>query len=232
MKIKNTNEDLVFNLTQVILRQLDEDYCKSPKFMLDVVCYVLNRIKPIYVVSSRGLAHLEKSYDEDKQFIADIITLIYEAIENISVRRSENFDDETITWDISYTITKDYYFNFPQIIGKIYDANSFDLVYEAKITLLDEKNEPIKMTNNLWPNPYIVSKSTSGIFTFWPKSIKASKEEENKTKKFIFKLVCEHPDYLKEEKIISIEKKSEQAIIDYIRKGDIIELEPLYLVKK
>ncbi|MCX8058607.1 MAG: late competence development ComFB family protein [Spirochaetes bacterium] len=231
MRIKNTNEDLVLNLAQVILSQIDEDYTKSPKFLLDVVCYVLNRIKPNYIVSSRGLAHLEKAYEEDKQFIADIITLIYEAIENVSSRRDTDFDDNTVSWDISLTITKDFYFNFPQIIGKVYDSNSFDLIYDAKISLFDEDGKLVQMANNLWPNPYLISKSTPGIFTFWPKSVIAKKEEENKIKKFTFKIVCEHKDYLKEEKILSIEKKSEQTILDYIRKGDIIEIEPLYLVK-
>ncbi len=233
MRIKNTMEDLVYNLVETIIYEKKETLPQSPKFKLDVVCFVLNRIKPNYVVSSRGMAHMTKELEEDYQIVADIISKIYEGINLVRSRR-RYVDEETegISWDVSYNLTKEYYYNFPQLIGKVYDADSFDLVHDAKVTLLDENDKIIQMNTPLWKNPYQISKSTAGIYTFWPKSLRAKEDEEGLQKQFAFKILVEHENYLKEQKVFTFDKKSEQMLIDYIRKGDMFDISPIYLSKK
>lgn len=234
MKIKNTLEDLVYNLVETILSEYKEEYTKKSKFKLDLVCYVLNRIKPNYIVSSRGLVHQEKTFENNPQFLADLITLIYDGIEIISKRRQEieEMEDENINWEISYNETNEYYFNFPLLLGKVYNARNFDLLFNIDVFLKDEEGNFVKMATPLWQNPYNISSKTPGIYTFWPASLKANLQENGKARKFNFLLEFKHKDFLPEKKVFTIEIESKPTLMDYIRIGETFEIEPVYMEPK
>lgn len=234
MRIKNTLEDLVFNLVETILLEYKDESMKKPKFKLDLVCFVLNRVKPNYIVSSRGLVHQEKEFERDPQFLADLITLIYDGIEIISKRRNEieDFEEENINWEISYNTTNDFYFNFPLFLGKVYNAKNFDLLSDIDVYLKDENDTIVEMATPLWQNPYHISPKTPGIYTFWPMSIKAKTEDNGKTKKFNFVLEFKHKDFLTEKKVFTIEIISKPTLMDYIRRGETFEIDPVYMEPK
>ncbi len=234
MKIKNTIEDLVFNLTESIISNYKGDIPKTNKFKLDVICYVLNRIMPEYIISYRGLIHEEMELKYDPQKITDIISLIYDAIRTIKNRRREdsfNIADEEIEWGYSYIEAENYFYNFPQIIGQVLNSANFEPVDGAIVTCLDENNNKVEMSNNLWKNPIETSIKTNGIFTFWPKSIKVEPNKEGSEKNFKMKIIVTKEGYLKEEKYFSFKLKSEKIILNQIRRGDILNLDPIYLVK-
>ena len=234
MKIKNTLEDLVFNLTQSIILNNKEDIPKTNKFLLDVVCYVLNRIMPEYIISYRGLIYEEMELKYDTQKFTDIINLIYEAIRTIKNRRKEDFTEnisEEIEWGYSYSEAKNYMFNFPQIVGQVFNSSNFEPIDGALVLLIDINNNKIEMANQLWENPVETSIRTNGIFTFWPKSISSNDDSVSTEKSFQFKVVITKEGFLKEEKFINLKLKSEKILVNQIRRGDLVNLEPIYLVK-
>ena len=67
MKIHNQMEDLVLNIVDEMFDSKDiqeSDICTCGQCRLDVACFVLNRISPEYIISSRGLAHLNSDYHQ------------------------------------------------------------------------------------------------------------------------------------------------------------------------
>lgn len=234
MKIKNTLEDLVFNLTDSIISSYKEEIPKTNKFKLDVVCYVLNRIMPQYVISYRGLIYEEMELKYDSQKFTDIISLIYDAIRTIKDRRKEDIsenDIEEIEWGYSFSEAENFLFNFPQIIGQVYSSSNFEPVDGANVLLVDENNNKIQMASPLWKNPIETSVKTNGIFTFWPKSVKAEDNTKAIDKTFRMKVIITKEGFLKEEKFISFKLKSEKILVNQIRRGDLINLEPVYLAR-
>lgn len=234
MRIKNTLEDLVYNLTDSIISTYKDEIPKTSKFKLDVVCYVLNRILPEYIISYRGLIYEELELKSDSQKFTDIISLIYDAIRTIKNRRKDDFDDnisEEIEWGYTSIESNDYYFNFPQIIGQVLSSSNFEPIDQAEVLLVDEYNKKIDMASPLWKNPVQTFIKTNGIFTFWPKSIKSENNNAPSEKNFRMKIIVTKKEYLKEEKFFSFNLKSEKVIVNQIRRGDIINLEPVYLVK-
>jgi competence protein ComFB len=64
MEIHNTTEDMVLSIVHDIFDAIEKEGkpdrpCTCYQCRLDTACYVLNRISPKYVVSSRGVARAE-----------------------------------------------------------------------------------------------------------------------------------------------------------------------------
>ncbi len=238
MKVKNTLEDLVYNLVSNIIENNDE-FPKNQKFKMDVICYVLNRIYPEYIVSYRGLIYEELEYKHDPQKLADIISLIYDGINIIKSRRKNEIEifkeddeeDNEIEWDYSEMENDQYYYNFPQIIGEVLDTNTFEPIDNAQVMLTDSNSNLLEMSTSFWKNPCITFAKTKGIFTFWPKSIKAAKDEEQTEKKFILKIVVLKEGYLKEDKLIHLDLKPQKFSINQIRRTNMLSIDPIYLSK-
>jgi len=150
--------------------------CSCEHCQLDTLSYVLNRVPPKYVVSGRGLTH--SVAQEDKQLIADIDKLILEGMHAVNSVRRPYHDAKDKT-----PKTKSPVFNFPTVIGNVFDGLSFEPIHNACVTLLCD-GKPVDMVDYTWPNPCSTTSLTNGAFTFWPKPESAATEGESKVYKF------------------------------------------------
>ncbi|ULQ60151.1 late competence development ComFB family protein [Brucepastera parasyntrophica] len=160
--------------------------CNCEQCRIDTICFVLNRIQPRYIKSGRGLVYskIEEIYDKS-QIMADINHLALEGMKQVlSTRRphAEKVD----------TFPEAPVFNFPTIVGRILDGQTFEPVKDIFVSLLmDSKlTEAIDCT---WENPYRISKYTPGTFTFWPKPV--STKFENTKKVFSFEIRVEEKGF-------------------------------------
>ena len=72
MKIQNIMEDYVTDKVNTMYDELPDNSfvtCKCARCRSDVICYVLNRIPPKYVVSSKGGTFVSLSIDNQTYFI-------------------------------------------------------------------------------------------------------------------------------------------------------------------
>ena len=173
MIIKNYMEDYVSNLVKFVLKQRKENLGEKGRY--DVMAYVLNRSKPRYVVSSRGQIHTMRDLSFSFQERADILQLIFKAINIVKARRktdSTNIPLKSVEQDKPYFI-------FPVLVGRVFDENVFPAV-GAKVTLLINAKR-MEMINPSWPNPYVLNKGSREYFNFLAKPIPAQRVGETQT---------------------------------------------------
>jgi len=168
MDIHNTTEDIVVAEVNAICDSLEKEgnqtgICTCVQCRKDAICYVLNRAKPHYVVSHRGLVRLGK----DPQAQADITALVYEGIKRVSHNQRPYFNHdvnnqaEAIPDDVPL-------YNIPTIMGRAFNGLNFSPMTAASVELLQNGALSVMKDNN-WQNPYALIPSAGGTFTFWPK---------------------------------------------------------------
>jgi competence protein ComFB len=180
MKVHNMMEDLVFNrVMEIFDEKAETGFPLSGCYQcrLDVACYVLNRIKPEYLISGRGLAHYETEYQVHVQKNADIVALINEGIRKIETRQRPYYRQPSHETDD--TISRGPVFNFPAIIGRILHGTTFEPMKDIHVALL-QNGKPAQMIDYTWQNPYFVVESTRGNFTFLPRPVRAEKAAEKR----------------------------------------------------
>lgn len=87
MKVHNLMEDIVIKTVDELFEdksRVKPEISECLHCKMDVVCYVLNRIKPEYIISGRGLIHFEEDYHNKIQLEADIIAIASEGIKKIT----------------------------------------------------------------------------------------------------------------------------------------------------
>jgi len=67
MEIHNTMEDVVLQYLDEII-ELKQNICKCNNCRMDMACYALNKVKPMYVASARGIIHTE---NKKRRYIQD-----------------------------------------------------------------------------------------------------------------------------------------------------------------
>ena len=225
-------EDLVIHSIDEMINDLKDDFWDNELHKTDLAAYVLNRVKPMYVTSGRGVLHGEMSFERNIQESADIFSLIAQGMRLIKSRRDDlpqDLSPEEIT--ATEEITDDYHFNFPYILGKVLSMNTWEGLSEVSVTLKTKENNdfhPTVMLNSQWSNPYIISESTNGYYTFFPHPIKDSGTESSK-QTFEFLLKFDHPKIEAKEKFFSIEVESEKRIYASFRKGYVHKLDDIYI---
>ena len=233
MNIHNNIEDFVFKYLEEILAS-KENICKCEQCKTDMACYALNRVKPMYVVSSRGIIHTENRRREDRQDEIDVFTTISEAIDIVSnTRRHEvnsnykyNIDENKIK-PIN-KIGQGCFFNFPQLIGRVFDSSNLAPIYDAKIVLYDKMSEnKIDMFNNLWENPVKLIPQMEGTYTFWPAPIPAKKSDIQKD--FYMNISVIKKDYEPIIKFFFIRLVSLNEIITHITKENILYIDDIFI---
>ncbi len=180
MEIHNIVEDLigetVSELFQEELRTGRLGYCTCPQCKLDVTCYVLNRMKPEYVVSGRGVAHASSEYQDRIQRQADAVSLGNEGWKKINQTRRPHFDHSGKKPGSNHP--RPPVFNFPTIIGRVFNGRTFEPMNGLQVTLVRDE-APVLMIDPNWLNPCTLYGSTGGTFIFWPAPEKAQAQGES-----------------------------------------------------
>ncbi len=187
MKVHNIMEEQVYDRVTRLYEQVQKTKaswltCSCEHCQLDTLSYVLNRVPPKYVVSGRGLTHTVNH--EDKQLIADIDKLILEGMHAVNSVRRPYHNQNGKTHKAQTPV-----FNFPTVIGNVFDGLSFEPVSNACVSLLCN-DKLVEMVDYTWPNPCATSSLTNGAFSFWPKPLKADSEGESKVFKFTLEVTA------------------------------------------
>ena len=192
MDIRNIMEDSVKVLVEELFAREDREkrlgFCTCDQCKLDVACYVLNRVKPEYIVSSRGLAYSEKEGLDKVQRRADLISLVREAWGKVS--HSPRPTSDHVGARPFDAEREGPVYNFPTVMGRVFDGRTFAPLGEGVVRLLSDGEES-EMVDPNWQNPFVLAGATGGTFIFWPRPVPATSEELEG--KFVFEIKVEVP---------------------------------------
>ena len=198
-------------------------YCTSSECRMDAACYVLNRIPQRYVSSARGQAHTERELVRDQQLSVDLVTLAHEGLRRVSsVRRSFYGSEDTFV----HSVTGPHYY-LPTIKGRLFDGTTFDLVTDVPVCLYSN-DEPVRMLDSRWQNPYEIVGNTAGTFLFWPAPLPAGSEGVRES--FEFEIRVETGRYEPFRHFFTIERTSIAQIPDALEITGEHRLPDLYLL--
>ena len=193
MEIHNTTEDVVMNVVHRTFEEINrtgnpEKYCLCYQCRIDTICYTLNRTKPHYIVSNRGMSRIIQPTLEQQQLEADIATLVHKALRlvNHNMRPTANHDNTS-----SQAVRANHpVFDFPTISGRIFNGKSFEPVIDIEVCLYCE-GEPVTMRSTNWQNPFFITANTPGTFSFWPVPKMAEYPDTSQDFKFAIKVQSE-----------------------------------------
>jgi len=206
MEIHNTTEDLVVSEINELCDSLEAEQkkgeiCTCSQCRLDAACYVLNRSKPHYVISHRGVARV--SHDSNHQSRADLTSLAYEGIRRVNHNRRPYIDHTIQKKDV---VANRPAFNVPTIMGRVFNGMNFSPITDVDVELIQNGNLA-QMKDNNWQNPYALIQNTGGVFTFWPKPVFS--EEMDIPRVFEFTIRIAADDYTELNHVFSIPVVSE-----------------------
>ncbi len=219
MIVKNLMEEKVITLAKSYFES--KRMQTNTKLFADIVGYVLNRVPPQYVSSSRGFLHNASKEDID-QLSIDIQTIIDEGYDIIQRRDSDKLNDKV------FEIKKSgYYVVYPIVIGNIFYADNFSRIESGTITLYRE-NEPMKSYDSNFPNPFILSAHSPGRFMF---CLEPELVDNDKTFISYITLVSDIPSYGITKTNIILEMKGRYYQEYTMPLFDYREIDNIYIVK-
>ena len=170
MEIHNIMEDMVCAEVDSIFDSLkSKDICTCNQCRQDAVCYALNRTKPFYVVSHRGVSRVNK--ETTQQSRADLTALVYEGIKRVNHNQRPYFDHKGSDTEGS---SDNPVFNIPAIMGQVFNGLNFSPLEGITVELL-QNGKLVTMKDANWQNPYSLVANTGGTFTFLPKPVETEK---------------------------------------------------------
>jgi len=232
MKLKNYQEDVVLRAVEIALEDRPE-LLSDESFVNDVAAYVLNRIPPRYVMSERGflrlaLEHLDDDeHDRSLANVIELMLLVNRGVDLVGSRRSEPSVSREEVRDEGFAADAgvEYLHNYPQIIGKVVDAQTGAPIAGARVTMhIDGDLVPPAASG--WQNPCVTQDQTRGHFSFWPRSTRSA--EQNLSAEVLF--TVEHPDYAGFRSVARVETEGEFGPQQTIRGDKIYSLAPFALV--
>ncbi len=140
VELKNIVEDIVFDFIDSSDESKSNQINKNQK--REIAAFVLNRIKPMYITSNKGFTNLIVKYQNDPQFIADIMLHISEAIKVIKKSYSADEIREKLNKETPYYI-------FPKIYGKIISSKNMLPIIKAEITLYIDQEIAVNLFESL-----------------------------------------------------------------------------------
>lgn len=168
MTVHNYVEDDVLALVESVFSSEEgkerSEFCTCPNCQADVACFVLNRTPTSYMTSSRGLTRRELDYPGKLQREADLAALVREGMERVRLARRPHEGDRAAEAPTGA------FFNFPQIVGRLFHSATFAPVTEVTVSLLLGR-EAAAMVDGRWRNPYRIEPQTAGAFSFWPRPV-------------------------------------------------------------
>jgi competence protein ComFB len=196
MELHNTVEDIVISRVAEILDSIGnsgnpEQLCTCDQCRMDTACFVLNRTKPYYIVSNRGVARADRETTQKKQEEVDIVSLVYEGIRRVNHNLRPNVPHRYKGGDRVAEGQQPVY-NIPTIVGRIFNGLNFAPISDVKVELY-HNGELVAMKDSNWQNPYSLVSNTEGTFTFWPNPVPAERPNEHKV--FEFAVKVESPEY-------------------------------------
>ncbi len=187
MQVYNIMEELVLETVNEVFEEKGEQgfpLAECEQCRLDVACYALNRLQPEYLISGRGVVHVENELRQNFQKRADIAALVNEGIRIITKTQRPYYEDSAAAApEEKIESRKGSFFNFPAILGTILNGKTFEPAENMDVFLYQD-GSLVSMIDRSWPNPYFVVRSTRGSFSFWPKPVKASRKGEHRTFSF------------------------------------------------
>ncbi|GHU39483.1 hypothetical protein FACS1894190_04330 [Spirochaetia bacterium] len=228
MDIHNIIEDIVIAQLKKACADIEREngkhgICTCAQCRLDAACYVLNRLEPRYIVSSRGLVREDQFNLDKQQKIADITALIYIALKQVGHNQRPNFDHGKN--EIAKGAAQAY-FNFPAIIGRLFNGQNFTPMNDIDVTLFAD-GKPVAMKDANWPNPCRIMGKTEGAYTFWPKNIPAKKVEEHSS--FTFEIKAEADGLLPLSHVFEIPVISENSEKEAVSMERTYKISDLYM---
>lgn len=231
MILRNNMEDLVQNIVEVLLQDADNNFWSNENHKYDLICYVLNRVKPKYITSGRGILHYESNMEKNVQESVDVFSIAAEGMRLIENRRKVKEEKTDLELDKKVDKRNSYY-NFPCIIGKIISMKTWAEIHDVTVTLkhkIGTEFYQTAMINSQWNNPYTISEKTDGYFTFYPSPIQGD-SEAGESKQFDFLLIFESDKFPKVEKIFTLESKLEKNIQPVIQRGAVHRIENVFIM--
>lgn len=196
MELHNTVEDIVTTMVTEILESIEkngnpENLCTCDQCRIDTACFVLNRTRPHYIISNRGVARVDQETAEKQQEDVDIVSLIYEGIRRVNHNLRPNaLHNGKNTGKVA--VDQRTVYNVPTIVGRIFNGLNFAPVSDVKVELY-QNSELVAMKDSNWQNPYNMVPNTEGTFTFWPEPIPTSTINEHKI--FEYSIKVEAPKF-------------------------------------
>lgn len=233
MEIRNLMEEEVLGVVAELFELETRDrrlgFCTCGQCRLDVACYVLNRLKPEYIVSSRGLAYSERDFLEKVQRRADIIALAKEGWARVDHSPRPTADHGAQKPRELPALPEGPAFNLPTVMGRAFNGLNFEPLAAGTVSLLvDGELSPMMDAN--WQNPFVLAKATAGNFILWPRPAPAA--EAGLGRRFAFELKAEVPGFEPLSHFFELELSSERAAREDFSLQRVHKAPDLYLFPK
>lgn len=194
MELHNTVEDLVISMVDEIFGDLVNNgnkgnFCTCNQCRMDVICYVLNRATPYYIMSSRGASRVQNEDFDHQQQSADIAALVHEGLKRVNCNQRPYFDHHYAE-STADSDSKRPVYNVPTIMGRIFNGNNFAPLSDVCVELL-WNGALVPMKDNNWQNPYHIVSKNEGNFSFWPAADIASGVNKHKIFEYILRVTAE-----------------------------------------
>jgi competence protein ComFB len=188
-QLHNAMEDIVQKRIDAVYAEMAKDpqnegLCMCEQCKLDAACFVLNRVKPRYMLSSRGVVREEQLTLDKQQTRADVDNLVLQAMKIVghNRRNAKNHTDGS-----ENAATKNQaVFNIPIIIGRLFNGQNFEPMEDINVELYHE-GKLLQMKNSNWRNPFHLSPETLGTYTFWAEAVAAKAAGEHRVFDFLLR---------------------------------------------
>lgn len=226
MKVHNLMEEYVESRVNTFYDRLNEEKatwltCDCEVCRNDAISYVLNRIPPRYVVSSRGINHNAEIIN-NSQLRADIDALTNHGVHMInSMQRPFHMPSTNTRNNDERTHIPS--FNFPLFTGTIFDGVSFNPLSGVNVMLKNQDGSTVEMFDTTWENPCITYNITNGNYSFWVKPLRAEKKDITKNFHFTIEATLQGYTPMIYGFDISITSKEDEykTISDFLKIPDI-----------
>lgn len=230
MDIHNLMEDLVVTTVNELFDAEEKgssgSWCTCGQCRMDVACYVLNRVRPEYVQSGRGVAYAEQDYGEKLQRVADVVSLVKEGWSKINATPRPNHSRGTVA---NQALPRGPVFNIKPIMGRLFNGSNFEPIVDAKVSLSDDEGL-VRMMDGNWQNPYLLVRNTAGTFIFWPYPVPCGTAGEKR--RFSFTIEAEPEGYEAFSHHIEIDAVAEPEAVGQFSMQSVHKLQDLYVFAK
>lgn len=228
MRLKNYQEEMVMHAIEIALEDRPE-LREDEVAVKDIAAYALNRLRPRYIMSERGFNRLAaeqlepEAHTESMANMIGVLMLVNKGIELIEGRRKPGNGPENGAISPEESLKPVH--NFPQIVGKVIDAETKRPVADATVTLYVDGRRAVSADPG-WTNPFVTSAKAYGYFSFWPAAIRDEASERVST----IDITVEQPYYQRFSVSKEVTTHAEYEIRDEIESEAIVRIPPAQLI--